>query len=166
MSLRNQLPADIKMQVRTWLEGFEGYKLQEDPGASVEWGYKLVSATGEPTNIYQLLNRVDHIVVSEKYELVATLKNLLDQLSENGKAQLYFELRTTMFRSECYIEVRFSDQRTPLGFKVNMPIFADALTQDTLFYRTQKVHNASQLLLAFLNRAAFNYPKRQTDVQK
>jgi len=160
LGLSRRLPESIKAQVKEWLQSFEGYKVEEHSGADVEWGFTLTSIDGRKTEIYQMLDRVDYFVVSQKWDLEATMKNALALLIDSAQAQLYFELRTEQFRSECDIEIRLLN-RTPQGFAVRMPIFADALSQDILYYRINKVANTSQLLMAILNRAALNYPKRQ-----
>ena len=85
--------------------------------------------------------------------------DMLSQLSEESQAQLHFELMTEVYRSDCNITINFS-LRTPKSFRVGMPVYADALSQDTLVYRINKVHNTAGLLLAILNRAALNYSKK------
>lgn len=156
---KKELPDDTAKEVGEWLGTFEEYKLKEHPGDSVQWGYQLTSSDDTILEIYQPLNRVDHILITIKVDLTSTLINLLEQLTDASKAQLYFELQTEMFRSECQIQLRHRE-RTLVGLHVAMPVFADALSQDILFYRIQKVSNAKGLLMAIVNRAALNYPKR------
>lgn len=165
-----QLPKDIETQVQEFLQSYEGYKLEKHLGSDIEWGFQII---GQPktrgeirgtTEVYQPKNRTDYIAVTQKFELEETMVTMLGQLSEASEAQLYFELMTEVYRSDCQITINFN-LKTPIWFRVGMPVYADALSQDTLAYRINKVHNAAGLLLAFLSRAALNYSKKPVPKQ-
>jgi hypothetical protein len=66
---------------------------------------------------------------------------------------------TEVYRSDCQITIYF-DRKTPKSFRIAMPVYADALSQDTFAYRINKIHNTAGLLLAILNRAALNYSRK------
>jgi len=160
-----RLPDDIETQVQELLGTFDGYKVQKHPGESVEWGFQLV---GEPEKrgeikgimeVYQPKGRTDYVALTQKVELEDSMVDMLGQLSEASLAQLYFELMTETYRSNCDITIGF-DLRIPKWFRIGMMIYADALSQDTFVYRVNKIHNTVGLLLAILNRAALNYSKK------
>lgn len=109
--------------------------------------------------VYQPKGRTDYVALTQKVELEDIMVDMLGQLSEASLAQLYFELMTETYRSDCNITIGF-DLRIPKWFRVGMMIYADALSQDTFVYRVNKIHNTVGLLLAILNRAALNYSKK------